>query len=219
MPVQLKYRALEILIYLYLSPMSENKLPSSIFPFILQISSKVVNFQGPSSLDYRLSTLGLILFVSSLPTAWHSNTNMNTTFSITHSKLPHFFLSPAVPLTYKTIDLLNILAHRYSHFRKTCHASCHQNVTWPERETWNEQYWVHGQIHDFEVEHVVRPTCILSVSLQSIQAFHLHRNFRVGTAYAYEWIQSAHLEMWDVSMWILYHTTYHIINWRIMATC
>ena len=42
---------------------------------------------------------------------------------------------------------------------------------------------IHSQIHDFEVEHVVRRACVLSsVTTKYLQAFHLHRNFQVGTA-------------------------------------
>ena len=36
------------------------------------------------------------------------------------------------------------------------------------------EIYLHSQIHDFEVEHVVRPACV--------QAFHIHGKFQVGTA-------------------------------------
>ena len=69
---------------------------------------------------------------------------------------------------------------------------------------------IHSQIHDFEVEHVVRPVCVLSVSLQStykpftsIGTFELHRNSDpLGTLWE---LQSTHSDMWWASTRILPH--------------
>ena len=46
----------------------------------------------------------------------------------------------------------------------------------------NCKLFLHSRIYDSEVEHVGGLAIVLSVSLQYLPAFHLHRNFRVETA-------------------------------------
>ena len=66
---------------------------------------------------------------------------------------------------------------------------------------------LHGQIHDFEVEHVVRPVCVLHMSLQSTYkplttstgtfGQELHRNSH--SLRTQQEPQSTHLDMWQDS--------------------
>ena len=73
-------------------------------------------------------------------------------------------------------------------------------------------YSVHSQIHDFEVEHVVRHACALSVSLQStckpfisIGTFRQELPMNSDSLRTLQELQSTRLDMWQASTRILPH--------------